>query len=86
MQIITSLLEIESWDVIRYWDKTMMKLMIWMHKLKQNDKETEHGPQVTASYPPKILFAPPFHVEGQGEMENRLWKQETQGLLTDLFF
>lgn len=64
----------------------MMKLMIWMHKLKQNDKETEHGPQVTASYPPKIVLASPFHVEGQGEMENRLWKQETQGLLTDLVF
>lgn len=49
MQIIISLLKIESWDVIRSWDRMMMKFIVWMHKLKQNDKETEHGPQVTVS-------------------------------------
>ena len=60
--------------------------VIWMLTLEQNDKETECGPQVTSSSPPKVLLVSPFRLEGPGEMEKRVWKREAWGPLTDLSF
>lgn len=37
--------------------------VIWMLTLEHNDKETERGPQVTSSSPPKVLLVSPFHLE-----------------------